>query len=344
MTRYDSTSSGNDATGRHEPATFVVTGCAGFIGSHVVEALLERGDAVRGIDSFTDYYARGLKQANLAACTRDPSFMFIEADLCDAQLDDLVDGAAGVFHLAAQAGVRGSWGDTFAVYAQDNIVATQRLLEAAVGAGSRVAFASSSSVYGDAEAYPTREDAPPHPISPYGVTKLCCEHLAGAYADSRGLDHVILRYFTVYGPRQRPDMAFARIVRALVDGGTFSVFGTGGQTRDVTFVGDAVAATIAAMDRGQRGAIYNVGGGSETSLRDAIEIAERLSGRRLDAHHESVATGDVGRTAADTSRARRDLDWKPRTSIEEGLRQQLAWAGIDAAAAAEGSRAGSPPS
>ena len=323
--------SASEPTAPTSRRTYVVTGCAGFIGSHVAEALLERGDAVRGIDSFTDYYDRAVKEENMSAVTSHERFSFLEADLCDARLDELVDGTAGVIHLAAQAGVRGSWGQTFAVYAHDNVVATQRLFEAAVGAGIRVVWASSSSVYGNAEAYPTREDAWPRPVSPYGVTKLCCEHLAGAYAESRGLDHVALRYFTVYGPRQRPDMAYTRIVRALADGGTFSVFGTGEQTRDVTFVGDAVAATIAAMERGRSAAVYNVGGGSEISLRAAIATAERLSGRTLAVHHEESATGDVRRTAADTSRARSDLDWEPRTSIEEGLRQQLAWAGLHAA-------------
>jgi nucleoside-diphosphate-sugar epimerase len=183
-------------------------------------------------------------------------------------------------------------------------------------------------VYGNAETYPTSEDVRPRPISPYGVTKLCCESLAGAYAESAGLDHVALRYFTVYGPRQRPDMAYTRIVKTLADGGTFTVFGTGHQSRDVTYVADAVSATIAAMERGVGGAAYNVGGGSETSLREAIEICERLSGRSLDVDYTDVAAGDVRRTAADTSRARRDLLWEPRTSIEDGLRAHLEWGGV----------------
>ncbi len=308
-------------------ARYVVTGAAGFIGSHLAEALLERGDAVDGVDAFTDYYDRALKTANLNLVTQHEKFEFVELDLADAALDDLVASADGVFHLAAQPGVRGSWGETFAHYARDNVVATQRVFEAAARRGIRVAWASSSSVYGNAEAYPTREDARPRPVSPYGVTKLCCESLAGAYAESAGLDHVALRYFTVYGPRQRPDMAFTRIVKTLAAGGTFTVFGTGEQSRDVTYVGDAVAATIAAMQRGESGAAYNVGGGSETSLREAISICERLSGRRLDVVYEPAAAGDVRRTAADTSRARADLGWEPRTSIEEGLRAHLEWGG-----------------
>ena len=307
---------------------YVVTGAAGFIGSHLSNALLDRGDHVVGIDALTDYYARELKEANLDVVHRREQFTFLEADLSVAALGDVVAAADGIFHLAAQPGVRGSWGETFARYARDNVVATQRVFEAAAQRGLRVVWASSSSVYGNAETYPTSEDVRPRPISPYGVTKLCCESLAGAYAESAGLDHVALRYFTVYGPRQRPDMAYTRIVKALADGGTFTVFGSGHQSRDVTYVADAVSATIAAMDRGVRGTAYNVGGGSETSLRDAIEICERLSGTSLNVTYAGDAAGDVRRTAADTSRARRELEWEPRTSIDDGLRAHLEWAGV----------------
>jgi len=307
---------------------YLVTGCAGFIGSHLSEALLERGDEVVGVDALTDYYDRSLKEANLAVLRDAAGFRLLEVDLAVAPLDELVADADGVFHIAAQPGVRGSWGTTFAVYARDNVIATQRLFEAALAATKRVVWASSSSVYGNAEAHPTREDMPPRPVSPYGVTKLCCEHLAGAYAESRGLDAVALRYFTVYGPRQRPDMAFTRIVNALAQGRRFTVFGTGRQSRDVTYVDDAVAATLAAFERGASGAAYNVGGGNETSLLDAIAVCERLSGRTLELEFAEVATGDMRRTSADTSRAARDLGWTPLTTLEEGLAQQLRWAGV----------------
>jgi UDP-glucuronate 4-epimerase len=309
-------------------ASFLLTGCAGFIGSHLTDAVLARGDRVVGVDAFRDYYARSLKELNSAPARESENLEFVEAGLDELELDRLVEGLDGIFHLAAQAGVRGSWGDTFGIYARDNVVATQRVFEAAVRAQLRVVWASSSSVYGNAEAYPTAEDTRPRPISPYGVTKASCEHLAGAYADSLGLDHVALRYFTVYGPRQRPDMAFSRIAQALADGTVFPVYGTGDQTRDVTFVTDAVSATLAAMERAPRASVYNVGGGSETSLNEVIAVAERLTGRRLRVRREPAASGDVRRTAADISRAKAELAWQPETSLEQGLRAQLGAAGI----------------
>jgi nucleoside-diphosphate-sugar epimerase len=302
---------------------YLVTGCAGFIGSHLVEALLDRRDHVLGVDSFSDYYPRRSKERNLIGVRERPGFELVEADLAEAALIDLVGSVDGVFHLAAQPGVRGSWGETFALYARDNVIATQRIFEAATQTGRRVAWASSSSVYGDAESYPTSEDVRPRPISPYGVTKLSCEHLAGAYAATRSLDAVALRYFTVYGPRQRPDMAFSRIVAALAEGAAFHVFGTGEQTRDVTYVADAVSATLAAMERAPAGAVYNIGGGSETTLLDVISVSERLSRRRLELRFEPESPGDVRRTSADTATARADLGWEPQVALEDGLRAQL---------------------
>jgi UDP-glucuronate 4-epimerase len=323
-----------DAERRSGVATYVVTGAAGFIGSHLAEVLVGRGDRVIGVDLFTDYYPRAGKEANLGGLRWRPEFTLLETDLVDVPLDAIFAEADGVFHLAAQPGVRGSFGRTFEIYLRDNLLATQRVFEAAARTGVRVVFASSSSVYGNAPAYPTREDSPLRPVSPYGVTKLTCEQLAHTYAEVADLDFVALRYFTVYGPRQRPDMAVRRIASALVDGGRFEVFGTGEQSRDVTYVDDAVMATLAAMDAAPRSAIYNVGGGSETSLREMIELCERLTGRELDVHFTGSARGDVRRTAADTSRILGDVGWRPQTALEDGLTAQLAWAASPAAAAA----------
>ena len=303
---------------------YLVTGCAGFVGSHLSEALLERKHEVVGIDAFTDYYARRLKEANLESARARPGFTFVERNLADGELAPLFEGVDGVFHLAAQPGVRGSWGATFAIYVRENILATQRLFEAAARARVRVVMASSSSVYGNAEEYPTREDTSPRPVSPYGVSKLACESLAQTYSECFGLEVVALRYFTVYGPRQRPDMAFSRIISALLGGESFRVFGTGEQSRDFTYVGDAVAATVAAMNGRRGNAVYNVGGGSETSLGEVVALCERLAGRRLELRHEPAAAGDVRRTAADTARIRAELGWTPQTALEEGLTAQLA--------------------
>jgi UDP-glucuronate 4-epimerase len=305
--------------------TFLVTGCAGFIGSVLSEALVARGDDVIGVDRFTDYYPRPLKEANLAGLRGHGSFRFMET--CAGDVGEAVAASDGVFHLAAQPGVRGSWGATFDLYARENVLATQRLFDAAARHGRRVVWASSSSIYGNAESYPTREDARPQPVSPYGVTKACCEQLAEAYRSSFGLDHVGLRYFTVYGPRQRPDMAYTRIARALRDGTEFTVLGSGQQSRDVTYVGDAVSATMLAMDHAPGGAFLNVGGGSEVSLLDAIHLAEEISGSRLRVRHDQAAAGDVRRTSADTTMLRETTGWIPEASIETGLRSHLEWAG-----------------
>jgi UDP-glucuronate 4-epimerase len=304
-------------------ARYLVTGCAGFIGSHLTEALLARGDEVFGVDAFTDYYERDLKERNLSIAREHTAFSLLEVDLAETELPPLLEGVDGVFHLAAQPGVRASWGTGFDVYVHNNLRATQRLFEAASAAGVRVAFASSSSVYGDAESYPTREDGPKKPVSPYGITKLTCEELARVYGRSFGLDVVALRYFTVYGPRQRPDMAFARIAAALVSGGPFLVLGSGEQSRDFTFVSDAVAATIAALERGDSGAIYNVGGGSETTLLEAIEALERHADRKLDVRFSDEAPGDVRRTASDTSAIRLATGWSPAIALDDGLEAQL---------------------
>jgi UDP-glucuronate 4-epimerase len=306
---------------------YLVTGCAGFVGSHVVESLLRRGHDVLGVDAFTDYYKREVKESNIERSQKDASFSIVEADLARDSIAPLLDGIDGVFHLAAQPGVRGSWGDTFAVYLRDNVLATQRLFEAAARSGVRIVFASTSSVYGNAESYPTHEETLPRPVSPYGVTKLACESLARTYAECFGLEAIVLRYFTVYGPRQRPDMAFARIISALLGETPFPIYGTGDQSRDFTYVGDAAEATVAAMEEGHTGTTYNVGGGSETTLREVIALVERLAGKRLAILYEPAAAGDVRRTAADTTRIRSEVGWRPQTSLADGLEEQLAAAG-----------------
>jgi nucleoside-diphosphate-sugar epimerase len=300
---------------------YVVTGAAGFIGSHLTEALLADGHDVVAVDSFTDYYDTVLKEDN----ARD--FEVSRLDLAEDEL--ALDGFDGMFHLAGQPGVR-SFGTVFDEYLRRNVLATQRVFESAARAGVRVVFASSSSVYGDAEKYPTSESAQPSPISPYGITKLACEQLAYAYAKNFGLDTAVLRYFTVYGPRQRPDMAFARIIDALARGDSFALYGDGLQSRSFTFVADAVAATIAAMQGPP--ALYNVGGGAEATMRDAISTLERVSGRTLELVEQAAAAGDVRRTAADTQRIERDLGWRARTTLEDGLRAQWEWASVRVAA------------
>jgi UDP-glucuronate 4-epimerase len=254
----------------------------------------------------------------------------LRLDLAEDELD--LDGADGVFHLAGQPGVR-SFGSAFPLYLRRNVLATQRVFEAAAAAGVRVVFASSSSVYGEAERYPTPEDTPPRPISPYGITKLACEHLAAAYASGFGLDAVLLRYFTVYGPRQRPDMFFRRVCDALATGRAIELYGSGEQSRSFTEVGDVVGATVAAMDGGEPGATYNVGGGDEASLLEAIAVLEGISGRTLDLRRIDAAKGDVRRTKADVTRMRDALGWEPRVALSEGLERMWAWASARVAAA-----------
>jgi UDP-glucuronate 4-epimerase len=302
---------------------YLVTGAAGFIGSHLSEALSRRGHDVLGVDSFTDYYDPALKEENAAGLN------LARIDLAAEDLD--LSGIDGVFHLAGQPGVR-SFGDVFEDYTRRNLLASRRVFEVAAAAGVRVVFASSSSVYGEAESYPTREDAEVRPISPYGITKAACEQLAYAYAKGFGLDAVVLRYFTFYGPRQRPDMALRRIVDALAHGASFELYGDGLQSRSFTYVLDGVEATIAAMERAPAGALYNVGGGAEATMREVIATLERVSGRTLELVEREAAAGDVKRTSADTKRIESDLDWRATTSLEDGLRAQWEWASVRVAA------------
>ena len=290
---------------------YVVTGAAGFIGSHLTEALLARGDEVRAVDAFPDYYDPALKEENARA------FAVERLDLAEDVLD--LAGVDGVFHLAAQPGVRPSF-ERFDVYLRRNVLATQRVLEAAADAKARLVLASSSSVYGDAEEYPTREDAVPRPLSPYGITKLAAEQLVHPYA----ADAVVLRYFTVYGPRQRPDMAFARLTQALLADREFELYGDA--SRSFTFVADVVEATVAAMERAPAGGLYNVGGGEEASMREAMTLLEGIAGREVRVRAEVRARGDAQRTSADVSRIRDELGWSPATPLAEGLRAQWSWA------------------
>ena len=298
---------------------YVVTGAAGFIGSQLAHALLEEGHDVVGVDCFTDYYDPAEKEENARGLD------LRRLDLAEEPLD--LDGVDGVFHLAAQAGVR-SFGEVFPLYVRRNLIATQRVLESCVDADVRLVLASSSSVYGEAEAYPTPEETQPRPISPYGITKLGCEQLAYAYR----ADAVVLRYFTVYGPRQRPDMFLRRVCEALLAGTTFEIYGTGEQSRSFTYVDDAVAAAIAAMERAPTGAVYNVGGGAEASMLEAIALLERISGRDLDVRHVGAAQGDVSRTKADVSRIRDALGWEPQTPLADGLEAMWSWASARVAA------------
>ena len=302
---------------------YVVTGAAGFIGSHLSEALIARGHDVAGVDCFTDYYDPALKEENAAGLD------VARLDLAEGNLE--LAGVDGVFHLAGQPGVR-SFGDVFEEYVRRNLLASRRVFETAAAAGTRVVFASSSSIYGDAERYPTPEETEPRPISPYGITKLGCEQLAHAYAQSFGLDVVVLRYFTFYGPRQRPDMALARIVGALAHGSSFELYGDGLQSRSFTYVADGVEATIAAMERARAGAVYNVGGGEEATMREAIATLEQVSGHTLDLVERPAAAGDVRRTSAEVGRIERDLGWRATTSLQDGLQAQWEWASARVAA------------
>jgi nucleoside-diphosphate-sugar epimerase len=303
---------------------YLVTGAAGFIGSQLLRTLLERGHDAVGWDAFTDYYDPALKEEN----ARD--LPVERVDIAEELLD--LDGFDGVFHLAGQPGVA-SFGGVFPVYVRQNVLATQRLFEAAVAARTRVVLASSSSIYGDAERYPTPEDLTPAPISPYGITKLACEHLGDAYGKEFGLDLVTVRYFTIYGPRQRPDMAFTKMTSCLAEGRPFELYGDGTQSRSFTYVDDAVDATIAAMERGPASSTFNVGGGSEVSMLDAIETLGRVAGRRLEVVRMPRREGDAARTVADTTRIRAALGWKPETSFEDGLAAQWRWAAARVAAA-----------
>jgi len=304
----------------------LVTGAAGFVGSHLVERLLREDVRVTGVDCFTDTYDPVLKRRNLEFARRNPGFSLLELDLSRDDLAPLPEVAA-VFHLAAQPGVRPSWGREFAAYVHHNVLATQRLLERYRGTAlERFVYASSSSVYGDAERFPTAEDALPRPFSPYGVTKLAGEHLVLLYGRNFGIPVVALRYFTVYGPRQRPDMAFHRFCRALLLGEPLTVFGDGRQSRDFTFVDDAIEANLRAWRRAQPQAVYNVGGGSQVEVLEAIAILERFFRAKARLEFQARPPGDPLRTRADVSRLTADLGYAPVVPIDRGLEAEAEWA------------------
>lgn len=308
------------------PKKVLVTGCAGFIGSHLCEALLDRGDDVVGVDCFTDYYPRARKEANLAAFRERPGFRFVETDLAEADLAALFADRTVIFHLAAQAGVRASWGSEFETYVRNNVRAVQKILEAMKKrSDQKLVFASSSSVYGKTRTLPTPEDVILAPNSPYGATKVTGEHLCALYRENWGLDYVALRYFTVYGPRQRPDMAFHKFARAILEDRPLDVYGDGRQSRDCTYVGDVVQGTIQAGDTGTVNQVFNLGGGSRRPLSDALELMQEILGKRARINYAAVERGDVPDTHAEISRSREEFGYNPRTSVEEGLRQEARW-------------------
>ncbi|HEY5034608.1 MAG TPA: NAD-dependent epimerase/dehydratase family protein [Candidatus Dormibacteraeota bacterium] len=304
----------------------VVTGAAGFIGSHLSERLLAAGHEVVGIDCFADYYEKARKEQNLETSRSNDRFHFAASDLVDADLGPLLDGAAVVYHLAGQPGVRPSWGNQFDRYVRDNVIATQRLLEALKDVPiKRFVFAGSSSVYGDAERFPTKETALPRPVSPYGVTKLAAEHLTLLYTRNFGIPGVSVRYFTVYGPRQRPDMAFSRFMQAMTAGEDIEVFGDGEQTREFTYVSDAVDGTIKASTADVVGEIFNLGGGSRVTVNKVLATLEEISGLSVRRQNLPAAPGDPRHTGASINLARERLGWEPRVSLREGLAKQWEW-------------------
>ena len=307
-------------------AVALITGVAGFVGSHLAGRLLEAGVTVRGIDNFDSYYAREIKEANLAPLREQQAFQWCPGDLNEVPLVALLEDVDWIYHLAARPGVRRSWGEEFAGYVRANLLATQRLLEAAREQPLRkLVYASSSSVYGEHLGEDASEAAPRRPISPYGVTKLACEGLVQAYHANFGLPSIGLRYFTVYGPRQRPDMAFHRFLRAILQGEEIEIYGDGRQSRDFTFVGDAVAATIQAANSSAVGGIYNIGGGSPATVMEVVAAMEEITGQRVRMRFSSTQPGDPRATLADTRRAARDLGYAPATSLRAGLVRMADW-------------------
>lgn len=306
----------------------IVTGVAGFIGSHLAEALLEQGDKVIGVDQFNNYYARQLKQKNLTNLQRHSHFKLLEADILHLDWQQLLQSVDVVYHQAGQAGVRASWGEEFQAYTSRNINATQIILEAAKQAKSltRVIYASSSSIYGNAVTMPTPETLCPQPVSPYGITKLAGERLCWLYQQNFGVPVTALRYFTVYGPRQRPDMAFHQFFKVAINGEAITIFGDGQQTRDYTFVSDIVAANLAAANIPEAiGEVFNIGGGSRVTLMELLNIMEQVIKQPIRRNHLEKAAGDARHTSADITKAQKILGYVPQVSLKEGLTRQWEW-------------------
>jgi nucleoside-diphosphate-sugar epimerase len=306
----------------------LITGVAGFIGSTLAERLLNDGHRVIGVDCFTNYYSRPVKEGNLAGLLNHRQFSFAETDLASGDVSPIVQGVEYVFHQAGQPGVLPSWGRLFDQYVTNNIVATQRLLEALKDRPlKRFLFASSSTIYGDVRELPVRETSLPRPIAPYGVTKLAAEHLVNLYHYNFGLPAVTLRYFSVYGPRQRPDMAFHKFINAIARGESIQLYGDGEQTRDATYVGDIVQANVLAMNAGEAadGAVFNIGGGEHATVNHIIHEMEKLIERSAILQHVAPKAGEMRHTWADTARAREVLGFVPSVSLCEGLRRQVEW-------------------
>jgi len=304
----------------------LVTGVAGFIGSHLAENLLSNGHEVLGVDCFLDYYPREIKEKNLEELKKSSKFQFMEADLLKLDLVPIVQKYDAIFHLAAQAGVRASWGESFSIYTENNIRATQRLLEACKGQKiKKFVLASSSSIYGDAERMPTSEENTPQPVSPYGLSKLACEHLCYLYWKNYKIPYVALRYFTVYGPRQRPDMAFHKFLQAVLQGKEIDIYGDGNQTRDFTYISDVVTATVKAMETQAVAEVLNIGGGSPVTLWQVIQMIESVTGKKVQFRKLEEQKGDVRHTAADITKAQRLLGYRPKIRLEQGLQKQFLW-------------------